>query len=301
MAIFKSRLIICIMLIIASSFLLIFPGCAKQPAEEFAIYLTKDDIPPAQMEIMSHVTLMDEPIITSTDIDVYNAQTHEIRLTAAAFERIMQLEVPVRGKSFLVCIDKQPVYWGAFWTPVSSMSFDGVTIWKPMRLQEPYIITLELGYPSSSFYGGEDPRNNTGVLDSLENAGKLIDKLTVFTVSKLPRSFKGYELYSWTDKGEWHFTLITGTNRNKFLDEIINEPDYISETGWINIHVTGDVQLKIALSKLPAGEEIFWLPELRAEGTDFNGLVFGYPPETELNGISEFAQQQGLKLSVIGR
>jgi len=31
----------------------------------------------------------------------------------------------------------------------------------------------------------------------------------------LPRSVKGYELYSWRSGGTWQFTLITGTNRLK--------------------------------------------------------------------------------------
>ncbi|MFC1909389.1 hypothetical protein ACFLXD_06040, partial [Chloroflexota bacterium] len=48
----------------------------------------------------------------------------------------------IGGKSFLVCVDKAPIYWGAFWTPISSMSFDGVTIWKPLGSQESKLITL---------------------------------------------------------------------------------------------------------------------------------------------------------------
>jgi len=41
------------------------------------------------------------------------------------------------------------------------------------------------------------------------------------TTSKepLPSSMKGYELYSWQEEGQWHFTLVTGTNRNKTLSE----------------------------------------------------------------------------------
>jgi hypothetical protein len=56
------------------------------------------------------------------------------------------------------------------------MSFDGVTIWKPLSLEEPHVIRLELGYPSSAFYMGEDPRSNPVVIESLEQAGKLINK-----------------------------------------------------------------------------------------------------------------------------
>ena len=153
-------------------------GCTAAKGEGFAIYLTREDIPPAQMEALSHVNIADQPIISIIDVITYNAQTHEIRITENAFNRIADLEVPVQGKSFLVCVDKAPIYWGAFWTPISSMSFDGVTIWKPLGSQEPKVITLELGYPSSSFYSGEDPRNNTAVMKSLEQASKLINKLS---------------------------------------------------------------------------------------------------------------------------
>jgi hypothetical protein len=156
--------------------IIILSGCKSSRDEDFAIYLTKEDIPPAQMEALSYVEIADQPIISLGDIIAYNAQTHELQLTDIAFERISQLEVPVRGKSFLVCVDKGPIYWGAIWTPLSSMSFDGVTIWKPLSSQESKVITLELGYPSSSFYHGEDPRNNAEVMKSLEQAGKLINK-----------------------------------------------------------------------------------------------------------------------------
>ena len=103
----------------------------------------------------------------------YTKDTHEIELTAKAYERVMQLEAPTSGKSFVVCVDKGPIYWGAFWTPMSSQSFDGVTIWVPSLTPKTNFIKLELGYPSESFYQGEDPRSNPVILESLEKAGKL--------------------------------------------------------------------------------------------------------------------------------
>jgi len=145
--------------------------------EGFAIYLTKQDIPPAQMEDSSHVDIAEEPIITISDVITYDAQEHELRLAASAFERISQLDVPTSGRSFIVCVDKQPIYWGAFWVLWSSQSFDGVTIWKPLILEETHAIRLELGYASSELYTGEDPRSNPTVMESLEQAGKLISGL----------------------------------------------------------------------------------------------------------------------------
>ncbi|MFC2069285.1 hypothetical protein ACFLTP_09830 [Chloroflexota bacterium] len=172
--------------------ILISSGCTSVNGEGFAIYLIEEDIPPAQMEALNQVNITDQPTISIKDIITYNAQTHEIRLTDTAFERISQLDVPVRGKPFMVCVDKAPIYWGAFWTPISSMSFDGVTICKPVSSREPIVITLELGYPSSSYYAGEDPRNNAIVMRSLDQAGKLTNKLSITEIDKMPHSIKGY-------------------------------------------------------------------------------------------------------------
>ena len=279
--------------IAAMGLLLVLSGCTTPEGEGFAIYLTKEDVPPEKMEMLSHVDLADQPVISMQDIIQYNAQTHEIKLTDAAFERISQLEVPVRGKSFLVCVDKAPIYWGAFWTPVSSVSFDGVTIWKPYNIREPTIIVLELGYPSSSYYGGEDPRNNTAIMKSLKQADKLVDKLSITDIGTLPRSMKGYELYSWAEDNRWHYTLITGTNRTKTMEEITSKEDYISETGWVKIQVTNIEALKDALGKLPQGEFVSWCDELhigQASGTNLQ-----LPPEQTVDTIEEYARQCGLE------
>jgi hypothetical protein len=278
--------------------ILALSSCTISKGDGFAIYLTKGDIPPAQMPALSHVDTAEPPIISMKDIITYNAQTHELKLTTSAFERISQLNVPVRGKSFVVCVDRKPIYWGAFWTPISSISFDGVTIWKPLSLEEPHVITLELGYPSSSFYGGEDPRNNPEVMRSLEQAGKLITKLSIAAVDELPHSMKGYELYSWSEDSQWHFTLITGTNRNKTLEEIISNEDVISEAGWVQIHVVGVDAIKAVLSKLHQGEEILWLARPRAEPTPPGNINFMLPPEPIIDSIKEHAGQCGLDLLI---
>jgi len=279
--------------------LLIFSGCTAIEGEGFAIYLTKEDISPAQMEAFSHVDIADQPIISISDVTAYNAQTHEIELTDEAFERVSQLDVPVRGKSFMVCVDKAPIYWGAFWTPISSISFDGVTIWKPINTQEPKVITLELGYPSSSYYAGEDPRNNAIVIGSLDQAGKLINKLSITEINKLPHSMKGYELYSWEEDNQWHFTLITGTNRTKTMEEITSNEDFISETGWVKTHVVGADAIKDVLSRLPQSESVFWCDELHIGQKTEPDLRL--PPEQITDAIMEYAEQCGLDFAITVR
>ena len=269
---------------------------AAVKGEGFAIYLTEQDILPTQMEVLSHVNLTDQPLISSEDVITYNAQTHEIKLTDQAFERTCELEVPVEGRAFMVCVDKEPIYWGAFWTPISSISFDGVTIWQPYSSQDPAVIALQLVYPSSSFYGGEDPRDNPETLRALKQAGKLIDKLSIASVEQLPRSLKGYELYSWEEEGQWHFTFITGTNRIKTLEEMTSEEDFISETGWVKIHVVGVDAIKDVLSHLPEGESVFWCDELHiGQPTEID---FQLPPEQVTDAIEEYANLRGLDFAV---
>jgi len=281
--------IFCILLII----IVYSAYTATTKGEGFAIYLTRENISPAKMETLSHIELSDQPIISLEDIITYNAQTHEMKITPSAFDRILKLDVPVEGKSFMVCINKEPVYWGAFWTPISSISFGGVTIWKPYYTQEQNILVLELGYPSSSFYGGVDPRNNSKILESLANTDKLVTRLSLTAVDKIPHSMKGYEMYSWEDNGQWHYTLITGTNRVKTMGEITSEQDFISEIGWENIHVVGADAIKDVLSRLPKGESVYWCGELHI-GEITGPISLRLPPKQVLDAISEYAEQCGL-------
>ena len=181
----------------------------------------------------------------------------------------------------------------------SSMSFDGVTIWIPPILEELHVIRLELGYPSSELYTGEDPRSNPVMIESLEQAGKLINKLSITSMEELPRSFKGYELYSWEEEGQWHFTLITGTNRIKTIEEITSKEDFISETGWVKIQVVGADAIKDVLSRLPEGESVFWCDELHIGQSPETDLQL--PPEEIADAIQEYANQCGLDFVVTAR
>jgi hypothetical protein len=169
---FMKKRLLAVSIIFLPLLLLALAGCGPQ-TEGFAIYLTRDDIPVAQMEALSHVEIADEPVISSKDIIAYDQETHEIKLKADAYERVQALQVPTTGKSFVVCVDKGPIYWGAFWAPFSSQSFNGVIILVPSLFHQENTIQIELGYPSPSLYQGEDPRSNPVILESLEEAGKL--------------------------------------------------------------------------------------------------------------------------------
>jgi hypothetical protein len=151
-------------------------GCRQAQGEGFSIYFPATEIPASQLAVAAHIEIADTPLISRADIVSYTQATHEMELTAAAYDRIVDLAVPVHGRSFVVCVDRRPVYTGAFWTDLSSMSFDGVVIKKPLSPHagsERCVMKLELGYPGPTYFSGEDPRADPTVLEALERAGTL--------------------------------------------------------------------------------------------------------------------------------
>jgi hypothetical protein len=161
------RLLVCLLLLSIA-----FIGCVSQRGEGFAIYLLTEDVPPSEMPPMSHLQLAERPIISTKDIVSYSRASHTMELTPEARKRIRELEVPTSGRIFVVAVDCQPIYWGAFWTPLSSRSFDGVTILSFSPSGGDYV-QFQLGYPSEFDFTGEDPRSNPTIMKALEKSGKL--------------------------------------------------------------------------------------------------------------------------------
>ncbi len=142
---------------------------------EFGIYLVKQEISLEQMRdtSLSELELEDTPILSVDDIVTYDWETHEIQLTDSASERITRLEGSMLGGlPFAVCVGREPVYIGAFWTSYSSAVFSGTVIdVYPAKFGEP--VPIQLGYPSPEWFAGEDLRSDPRVFQSLEEAGKL--------------------------------------------------------------------------------------------------------------------------------
>jgi hypothetical protein len=120
------------------------------------------------------------------------------------------------------------------------------------------------------------------------------------TEKPLPHSFKGYELYSWQEGTEWHFTLITGTNRTKTLEEIISGESTVTDDGWVRIHAVGEEGIKAVLSRLPKGEDVFW-----GDGHWVNSTALAENPltigtKTLIKDLSDYAKECGFTLMVMG-
>ena len=145
---------------------------SQTPAADcFGIYLTASDVSIDSLAVLSYIEPADEPLISSSDIESYSRETHEIELTTSAADRIRQINLS--GKAFVVCVDHQPVYSGAFMSPYVSRSFDGVVIMWPLEDNNGKTIRIELGYPGEQFFTGEDPRSDSKILGCLDQNNKL--------------------------------------------------------------------------------------------------------------------------------
>jgi hypothetical protein len=94
-------------------------------------------------------------------------------------------------------------------------------------------------------------------------------------------SMKGFELYSWQERGSWKFSMLIGTNRNKQLEEI-KAPEAVLH----NLK-----ELERALSELAKGEYVTWrkpsqLPEL------------SLPPVATIEKIDRWCKALGLILQM---
>jgi hypothetical protein len=260
--------------------------------EGFAIYLPQGDVSPQNMPDLNSVELPLQPFIGLNDIVSYNPENYQLTLTPDAFNRIDVLQVPVYGKPFVVCVDRIPVYWGAFWTPISSIPFDGFAIEQPLNNQT-NTVTIQTGYPTSSFFTGIDWVDDGTIQESFRQAGKLITPPD----PPLPQSMKGYELYSWLQNDQWNYTLITGTNRDKTTQEIVTAGYTVNTDGWVNIHVVGLNALEQVISLWPAGEYVTWLSGPRSDDPQF-AVTFALPPADDVTAIKTYADQNSLNLTV---
>jgi hypothetical protein len=130
------------------------------------IYLVRSFLKPFELKNipLSEIVLEEAPFITSDDILEYDINTHIFLLNEDAERRFSKLDIPVYGRAFVFAIDDELIYLGAFWSPFSSISFDGIVIVKPAT-QNTQALKIQLGYPSEKFFKGKDLRANREILE----------------------------------------------------------------------------------------------------------------------------------------
>jgi hypothetical protein len=102
---------------------------------------------------------------------------------------------------------------------------------------------------------------------------------------------KGYELYSWKVKGNWHYSLLVGTNRAKTYDDIISR----------NPERIGTEALEEELKKIPKGEEVSWMgdaPVGAKRSATSKGIDFKHPSLRRIERIKAICDRLGIKLKL---
>jgi hypothetical protein len=132
--------------------------------------------------------------------------------------------------------------------------------------------------------------------NACSGAGECVTFETASGTASLPRSMKGYELYSWyvVEEDAWYYTLITGTNRVKPYAEISTPESVITEHDWVKITVRGMNSLKSVLDLLAEGEIISWNDARRLGGA----LVVeeAFPGRAAVREIERHCQRRGIRL-----
>jgi hypothetical protein len=171
-----------------------------------------------------------------------------------------------------------------------------VTIQRPVGVSCPAIYTNFEQYVNLGIDFNFGTTYTLNVNDYSTTFEGTLMKTSTNSTETLPHSFKGYELYSWLNNDQWSFTLITGTNRNKTIEEITSGENSVTETGWVKIRVTGVDAIKDVLSKLPEGESIFWCDELHIGYTAETKMEL--PPGEIAENIKEHAEQCKLDFAI---
>jgi hypothetical protein len=152
---------------------LLLGGCATAPpeAEELALYLLAEEGPASLLEgaALDELALAETPIIGPDDVLAYDTDTHTMSLSQEAIARVRALfepPVPTGGVPFVMTAGGERIYAGAFWTPLSSLSYDGVVILDAQMLSSvmPGDLRISLGYPVPEVFTGEDPRADPRIL-----------------------------------------------------------------------------------------------------------------------------------------
>ena len=151
---------------------------APLEGEPFALFLLGDPQitgPDIKNYDLDQLPLAAVPLITTENLISYDWDNHGMNLSPYAYQQLLAIfsgGMPSSGVPFVVLAYEEPIYAGAFWTLLSSLSFDGVTILEPLD-PAGQTLYITLGYPGADNFTGEDPRGNPRLQQALEDAGIL--------------------------------------------------------------------------------------------------------------------------------
>jgi len=138
--------------------------------KKVCLYLLESTLTAYDLDSVSitNLVLEAQPLFTSDDVIRYGTNSHSFLLTEEAYRRVRAVHVPVEGKPFVVVAGDRRVYFGAFWSPVSSHVWRGITIMDPWET-EPIVLQILPQSPLTN-----DLRNDPEILRIMEARNKAI-------------------------------------------------------------------------------------------------------------------------------
>lgn len=187
----------------------------KSDRSEFAIYIARNPVRyNSNIDYdsikLDTIKLLETPFLTSDQIESYDTSNHIINLKQSKFD----LNYPpsgVYGQMFVVFANDEPVYCGFFWSIISSVPCNWIFIDDPRQqngLTEKQI-RISAGYPNSSFFHGNDPRNDSRIIGVFKNLKKLTGNSLV--------QGDGLNLYKATITGNDSSGVRINTPLNEFI------------------------------------------------------------------------------------
>ena len=149
---------------------------ATQNDGSFAIYLFASpvDTRSVKQQQWNDLPLATAPLISETDIIAYDFSKHALKLKPEALKRLPR--PPVEGTPFVVVVNGQRIYGGAFYSNLSSIPFSlpVIIVRRGAQSETPAgdIVLIEKAYPAQSAMG-KDLRSDERVRDVLGKLNKL--------------------------------------------------------------------------------------------------------------------------------
>ncbi len=161
--------------------ILAFSGnCHAEGTNSFGIYLTtgpEDTSITTGKGDWSRLDHSAVPLITAKDIVSYDFEKHSLRLRPGVLARLPS--PPVWGRPFIVVVNGERIYLGAFTTSNSSHScaIPSITVDRQNLVpnQPADTLVIDRAYPTPAFAIGADPRGDPRIKAALKALGKLKD------------------------------------------------------------------------------------------------------------------------------
>ena len=123
---------------------------------------------------VNKVSITGDAIILYKDIISYDTISHIITLSFPVDS--LKIKKDVNGTPVLITLDGEKIYGLWFWTAVSSAICNWVVVVpdSPFDSLMQNQFKIDLGYPTSKYFKGNDPRNNSKIISRLVADGKAI-------------------------------------------------------------------------------------------------------------------------------